>query len=77
MEKVKTLLMWVESYDSKLVTSDSKCQWIHQCAHTDTDQDFHEKLEQLLHNGQGDSIYEAEEFQWEVSLHFMLHSNFE
>lgn len=45
MEKVKTLLMWVESYDSKLVTSDSKCQWIHQCAHTDTDQDFHEKLE--------------------------------
>lgn len=77
MEKVKTSLKWMESCDSKLVTSDSKCQWIHQRASTDTDHDFHEKLEQLLHNGQGESIYEAEEFQWEVSLHFMLHSNFE
>ena len=37
--------MWIESYDSKLVTSDSKCQWIHQRASTDIDYDFHEKLE--------------------------------
>lgn len=62
--------MWKLSCDAKLKTLDSACHQVCQCVDTKIYSGFHEKLGQLLNNGQGKILYETEGIQWGVSWCF-------